>query len=671
MKLGLPKTKIDSKGDFETQQFDFGDKRVIMEILRGKMYSDPIYTICQEITSNARDAHREVKQGGKPIVVKFPAELDDSFYIQDFGPGISPSRMSDVFIKYGSSTKRDNNRETGGFGLGAKTPFAYSDMFNIVTVTEEDHKHIRREYIAYIDETRIGAISLTKTEETTDPTGTKIILRAKKDDAGEFEEGILKSCYFWKTRPKLYPEIDYEWPKPEYAYTSKSGKWAIESESSYSADEILAIVDGIQYPLKNLVVPDKYRSLLKSRIRMFFRVGEVKVTANREAIEVSDKTKKKIFEILDDVDDEINSYARNKVLACSDIYEAIKEYEKISSAFPIRTFKWNGCELKDSIHHNNARKYYLSADDELRTHEVSRIRLDKDIKIFSTDLVGWPKGKKIISYMKENDTELYVIKKSNDMPEILKHIKIRDIKDIPDTKVVNSKIKKLREVNPHINKTYWPESSESLENGSGVYVVLKGTKCHINKRWLSRKDLESLMTTIWQCDENFKLHAVLSQHANKIGPNWSHIDVYILKLIRSLDKQLGDIKEHSHYCMKGDSAFPDWLYEIIRLNRKKFRKTGVCYKYYDISVRNTREISSQAPNTELRWQRNELIRMFFGTRRNEQYTNQLLKPLYKIFFRKYPLLKYLKEGDHFRRERELEDIVINYIIERDRHEGIR
>ena len=49
---------------------DPANKGLIFKILRSKMYSDPIGSICREISSNCRDAHREVKTPNRPIEIE-------------------------------------------------------------------------------------------------------------------------------------------------------------------------------------------------------------------------------------------------------------------------------------------------------------------------------------------------------------------------------------------------------------------------------------------------------------------------------------------------------------------------------------------------------------------------------------------------------------------------
>ena len=116
------------------------DNPIIFEILRDKMYSNKIGSICREVASNSRDANRESGKADTPITIEIikPDQLmyigEESICFQDNGIGITPDRMENIFVKYAASTKRDTNGQTGGFGLGAKTPFAYTDTSTVVTV---------------------------------------------------------------------------------------------------------------------------------------------------------------------------------------------------------------------------------------------------------------------------------------------------------------------------------------------------------------------------------------------------------------------------------------------------------------------------------------------------------------------------------------------------------
>jgi light-regulated signal transduction histidine kinase (bacteriophytochrome) len=119
MRIAGHGNKFESNQQTETQSFGIGDPSVVIEILRNRLYEHKIRTLVQEYMSNARDAHREVGQKRR-IEVVAPTQLEPTFKVRDFGPGISPDRMANVFVLYGASTKRTNNTQTGGFGCSAK-----------------------------------------------------------------------------------------------------------------------------------------------------------------------------------------------------------------------------------------------------------------------------------------------------------------------------------------------------------------------------------------------------------------------------------------------------------------------------------------------------------------------------------------------------------------------
>src|SRR5665213_3254503 len=118
MKLNEAKPFFESSQDLEEHFFSIQDQGMLFDILRSKMYSNPILAICREISSNARDAHREAGKPELPIEIHLPLGLEPYYSIKDYGPGISPDRMINIFIKYTASTKREDNMQTGGFGLG-------------------------------------------------------------------------------------------------------------------------------------------------------------------------------------------------------------------------------------------------------------------------------------------------------------------------------------------------------------------------------------------------------------------------------------------------------------------------------------------------------------------------------------------------------------------------
>ena len=148
-------------GEVTSQQFGIDTTSgVIFDILRNKMYSNVVSSICREISCNAKDANTENNLSEKPTKITLVSPSSSLNYLgtitdyqiifEDHGIGIQPDRMNKIFLNYGASTKRDSNDLIGGLGLGAKTPFAYSDTFTVLTVCNWKKKRMKYVYTATI-----------------------------------------------------------------------------------------------------------------------------------------------------------------------------------------------------------------------------------------------------------------------------------------------------------------------------------------------------------------------------------------------------------------------------------------------------------------------------------------------------------------------------------------
>jgi hypothetical protein len=345
------------------------DNSIIFDILRDKMYSNKIGSICREVSSNARDANREAGRGDKSIEIQIvePNKLlsisDMSIIFRDFGLGISPDRMENVFVKYAASTKRDSNGQTGGFGLGAKTPFAYTDTFTVVTVCnwaepiteiqdvevavfdDKDplqqvgtemvsqrvvvgHKPVKRikyTYSALIDSTRKGKMVLFDSEESTDATGTQIIIPIESADRREFEHECTRATCLW--------DIKVDYLNFETIIPNQENFEVIINEDTYmivkdhnsilSSDQYMGLIDGIPYPINksSLGISDSGCGYDHTIIAKF-DVGALTISANREAVQYDEPTIKAMKEVLELVKEDLRKRVMDYVTETDNFLEA-------------------------------------------------------------------------------------------------------------------------------------------------------------------------------------------------------------------------------------------------------------------------------------------------------------------------------------------------------------
>lgn len=325
MKLTDIRPQVESSGELQEQFFSIKDQGMIFDILRNKMYSNPILAICREISSNARDAHREIGTPEKPVVIHLPTGLEPDYKIKDFGPGISPDRMSNIFIQYTASTKRDDNIQTGGFGLGAKTPFSYSDTFTIITVVD----NIRYNYACFIDETKVGKLALLSKESVNEPNSTEISIPVKPVDFHQFNQWTEQACRHWDVKP-IIKGGNIVWQT--FNKIIEGDKWAIIQSNDYYNRSAKLVIDGIEYPLE-IETLKKYAdhnliNSAKGNFLMYFGVGELSLSASREQIYLDKPTQEKIRARLSDIQKEIKQRVTDKIANFPNLWEANLYYRK-------------------------------------------------------------------------------------------------------------------------------------------------------------------------------------------------------------------------------------------------------------------------------------------------------------------------------------------------------
>ena len=123
-------------------------------LLSSTLYKEPYRAIVRELVSNAIDASKRIG-ANEPVILHVPKTLNDinnEFYVQDFGIGMSLEQVINIYGNYFASSKQNDSNSIGGFGLGGKTPFIYvkdsPDGFKLETTSSEDG--VRRTFMFYM-----------------------------------------------------------------------------------------------------------------------------------------------------------------------------------------------------------------------------------------------------------------------------------------------------------------------------------------------------------------------------------------------------------------------------------------------------------------------------------------------------------------------------------------
>lgn len=481
MKLNEAKPFFESSGQMQEHFFSIKDQGMIFEILRSKMYSNPILAICREITSNARDAHREIGKPDLPIQIHLPTGLEPEYRVKDFGPGISQDRMVNIFIQYTASTKRDDNTQTGGFGLGAKTPFSYSDQFTVTTVVDG----IKYSYVCSIDSTRVGKLSLLDSRPTNESNSTEISIRVNPIDFTFFRQWTEQACRHWNVKPQIIGGT-IDWIK--YTPIIEGDNWAIASDNSNSYYNKTAklVIDGIEYPLElealRKYADPKLIDSARGTFIMYFGVGELTLSANREQIYLDKPTQDKIKATLDKITAEIKKKVDDKIDAFPDLWQANVYYRKeLTNAFQNLNFlgklSWKTHTLHTGYIELDCGVYTFQRGKYSRKHGQDPDKLTRSI---GENLEFTETTELYLNDLPIREPTPKHVKKAFELNPALKHIQVVNPNDKMTIDDLNKKIhldemapKKLSSITKATGRAYTPPASRLLvfkfDNVAGAF----------------------------------------------------------------------------------------------------------------------------------------------------------------------------------------------------------
>lgn len=172
-------------GNQESISMGVSDDAALMHILSSTLYTHPQLAVVREIICNAWDAHIAAGKTDTPVQITVNT---DQIIVRDFGFGIPHAKIGPIYGVYGNSTKRDDDTVTGGFGLGSKAPFAYTDNFEVIS-HHLGHKTVYR--VSKSSMEKGGKPSINKIVTVpTDETGIAVSFGLQKTDHIRFEKLI-------------------------------------------------------------------------------------------------------------------------------------------------------------------------------------------------------------------------------------------------------------------------------------------------------------------------------------------------------------------------------------------------------------------------------------------------------------------------------------------------
>ena len=360
----------------------------IFNVLRNQLYSDKVLAVIREYSCNAVDAHVAAGKADTPIKVTLPNRLNPNLSIRDYGDALTDEDIQNIYAFYGESTKRGSNDQIGMLGIGSKAAFAYGDNF-VINSFIGGKKHT---YNAFIDPTQVGQISKLDVSKTDEPNGIEIVVPVRDGDADEFVSRAKDLFEHFPVKPNIFGTSEFLYENDEILFSGEGWKW-LSKEDRYG--DAIAVMGNIAYPVEryslNLKDDDhKLSNLLKPNLVMVFDIGDLEISASREKLQFTDKTKNAIVDRLKTTEEQIVEKAMEQFGECDSMFAAKCLYGSLmdftSGLYEFRDIlskklTWKG-EKISSDH------YYFEAED-VDPHGYSKKPARADLVVYEKPSRGF------------------------------------------------------------------------------------------------------------------------------------------------------------------------------------------------------------------------------------------------------------------------------------------
>ena len=296
------------------------------KILSSGLYSNKIRAIIRELSCNAYDAHIAANNS-EPFIVHLPSVLDENFYVQDFGTGLSEEDIMSLYTTYFESNKTNSNDFVGALGLGSKSPFSYTDSF----IVESRFENKKTTYLVYINEEDLPSISKLEEINTDEHSGLTVKFSIKPEDISTFKEEALEVLSVFEKQPKLIGANGNLQLYDPIEFNDKD--YFIGSVYGYNESRIYAYMGNILYPIqldKLELDSDVDDFVNHHRIIIKFNIGELDITPSREQLSYIKSTVKTLKDKVIQVVNYIIEGVVEKVNSSKDMLELIRNFDNLS-----------------------------------------------------------------------------------------------------------------------------------------------------------------------------------------------------------------------------------------------------------------------------------------------------------------------------------------------------
>lgn len=391
-------------------------------ILSSSLYKHQTLAMVREVLSNAVDAHTDA-QVTDPVEVTVD---DEYFTVVDKGKGIPPDLIKPIYGTYGSGTKRNDTNAIGGFGLGCKSPFAYTDNFEVTSCydgTKTIYRMSKGSKVSNGKPSIITILSVPCGEET----GITVRIPIHDKDIMSIRRMVTSLTYLGELKVVLNEEL-----KPTMGMSLDTGSYTFSNEnqlpimldyiSNLSNSTMFVRYANILYPLPELTadVPSEYElvlrkimnfcAMLNQRIYGIYRIviqaapNTLSVQPSRESLSETAFTYQSLTKLLTSVVSDLENKlailtCEHKELMLVKVAEALADKDNLDSPYTrVHRVISDVLDTNTSCDVHNTLAYYVNKEpitkqqsakiyQLLEQHFVAENQLGKDfLSVYSNEL---------------------------------------------------------------------------------------------------------------------------------------------------------------------------------------------------------------------------------------------------------------------------------------------
>ena len=446
MKLNSSQSNLKVTGAMgEESSFGIKADPKMFRILSDTMYEDKIGSIVREISCNAIDGHIKNGNVDQPFEIHLPNALEPWFAVKDYGVAMPEDDVRTILTVYGASTKDSANDMVGAFGLGAKTPMAYTNQYSVIST----HAGVKMTFVVAINNDGLPVITKQHEEETTDPSGMEVVIAVEDGDFHKFRNAVVRQLQFFDVKPVLtnnLEQIEFKRFDDPETITYQTDDITIYDRNVL--DGVWIIQGGVSYPLSTYNLGD-----LDDDIRPFvdhvqnkgsymkFDIGQIAVTASREGISYDPATIKTIVDRMKKVATDMSTTVVKDIATADHPWDraiifneqpkfmkaalrARADFETLMSDVTVN--RWDTATVKDKdLVDKHFRPVYMVRHQYSRRHDYTTLYRPKRLVIGQQD-----------SYMQRSDTHNYITP-TKDMVVFVRDTNVKPVARINEFMVDN------------------------------------------------------------------------------------------------------------------------------------------------------------------------------------------------------------------------------------------